>query len=108
MARKPTSADEPSAEPQPEQQAVPEGVVLPPNPTPNLPKPDMVGNRPGQKLLLASIMREDEPTVMMIFPAKLILTLDDHSQVEIPAGPQAIPQRLADHWYLANCGVKRI
>lgn len=89
-----------------QREQVPEGVIRAPNPTPDLPKPGT--RQPGERLALASIMTDDEPRVKMMIPANLILTLDDHTQVAIKAGPQDIPERLANHWYLAACGVKRI
>lgn len=106
MARKPQTPEEeqnpePIKEPEEGSQPdspIPEGVIRAPTPR----------SANGTRLLLAQIMRSGEPTVMMLVPANMILTLDDHTQVAIKAGPQDIPARLANHWYLAACGVKRI
>jgi len=48
-----------------------------------------------------------EPTVIMVFPRKVVLQLDEgHGFVEFEAGVNEVPKSLAGHWYLGACGVK--
>lgn len=41
-----------------------------------------------------------EETVTMVFPRAVQLTLDNHQVVKFSPGPQQVPVRLKDHWYL--------
>lgn len=68
---------------------------------------------PGESLA-AKVMAE-KSTVQMVFLRPVTLTLDDHSTVKFGEGVPwqhfpltlAVPTSLADHYYLARCGVKR-
>jgi len=46
-----------------------------------------------------------EGTVTMVFPRTVILQDTDHKKYTFPAGTSEVPERLADHWYLAAHGV---
>lgn len=54
----------------------------------------------------AAQLAATEETVTMVFPRKVLLTLNDHSRVEFEAGIQEVPKSLAGHDYLAMSGVK--
>lgn len=48
-----------------------------------------------------------ERTVTMVFDKPVHLTLDTNKSVFYPVGPQEVPVRYSDHWYLKAHGVKR-
>lgn len=55
----------------------------------------------------AAMAAAGEKTVMMSFPKRVILTLNDHSRIDFPAGICEVPESLADHKWLAQNGVKQ-
>jgi hypothetical protein len=53
---------------------------------------------------LADERWKGEAVVKVMVPRTLTLTLDDHSQVQIPQGLNDLPESLANHWYLSANG----
>jgi hypothetical protein len=49
---------------------------------------------------LAVEMFPDDETVTMVFPQPVNVMLPNYKQVRFEAGPQEVPVRLADNWYL--------
>jgi hypothetical protein len=49
---------------------------------------------------------KDEPTVLMIFPHPVLLTVHGTKRIEFREGPQKVPASLKNHWYLKAHGVK--
>src|SRR5437588_4048016 len=49
---------------------------------------------------------EGEPTVLMIFPHPVLLTVHATKRIQFRDGPQQVPVSLADHFYLKANGVK--
>lgn len=52
-------------------------------------------------------IKPDEPTVTMVFPRRVLLTLPGYKRVDFPAGVHEVPQSLVDHPYLKDNGAKR-
>lgn len=52
------------------------------------------------------IIEQGEETVTMVFPKAVVLNVDNHVRVAFPEGPQEVPARLKDHWWLVANGVK--
>jgi hypothetical protein len=48
-----------------------------------------------------------EPTVTMVFPKPVLLTLPGYRRVQFKAGVNQVPQSLADHEYLKLSGATR-
>jgi hypothetical protein len=65
------------------------------------------GHTHPDKPMLAVHAFPNEPTVTMVFPKEVRLTLPDHSVVRFEAGPQEVPESLIDNWYLKANGVKK-
>lgn len=51
--------------------------------------------------------RAGEQTVTMIFPRRVLLTLQDYRRVEIQPGTREVPESIAGHWYLRDMGAER-
>lgn len=64
----------------------------------NARKPAMQGSE--------AVRSRGEPTVTMIFPRAVLLTLGDHSKIEFPVGTQEVPESLSTHQWLKRNGVK--
>ena len=56
----------------------------------------------------SAIVEPGEKLVRVVAPADvhLVLGYDGKPPVLIPEGESAVPERLADHWYLRQCGVR--
>jgi len=66
------------------------------------------GTPSGQVIEGEDAFDKDEPGVLMNFPKDVTLTDDrGHQRIHFPAGANEVPERLADHWFLAASGVKR-
>ena len=55
-----------------------------------------------------AMIAEGHPTVAMVFPVEVLLTLDDGVRVHYPAGTWDVPEYLADHYFLKANGVTRV
>lgn len=49
----------------------------------------------------------NEPTIIMLFPKRVILTLKDYTRIIFEPGPREVPVSLVDHPYLAACGATK-
>lgn len=53
-----------------------------------------------------AIRARGEPTVTMVFPRAVVLTLGDHSRIAFAQGTQEVPESLSSHQWLRLNGAK--
>jgi hypothetical protein len=76
------------------------------------PPPAVSAPEPEADVAIASpetaqeIEQEDNSRVTVMIPRAFILTLDNHHQVQYPAGIDEMPIEHANHWYAKACGVE--
>lgn len=65
----------------------------------------MAFNHTGTRIVTLEELVEGRETVTMIFPHRVLLSMQDGNKVEFPAGTHEVPVSLKDHQYLLDNGV---
>lgn len=78
------------------------------NPQPGPLVQDALNNSRKPPISGSELVRlREEPTVTMMFPRPVLITLGDHTRISFPVGTQEVPESLANHQWLKRNGVKR-
>lgn len=68
---------------------------------------DIVEATNAPNIQLGASEQVDEDTVTVVSPRAFILTRDDHTPVQVPAGVSEMRVSDADHWYAQAQGVQK-